>query len=120
MRNFDELKKYRKNHPQLGLGDNEGGFFIVPCTTKGKRTVKILLAVIASTGGGWDHVSVSLPNRCPFWSEMDFIKRLFFDDHEIVMQIHPRTSDHINVHSFCLHLWRPHNIDIPLPPKFMV
>jgi hypothetical protein len=28
------------------------------------------LRVIASDGEGWDHVSVSLPDRCPTWEEM--------------------------------------------------
>ena len=28
------------------------------------------MAIIASWGGGWEHVSVSLRNRCPTWEEM--------------------------------------------------
>ena len=63
--------------------------------------------VIFSDGRGWDHVSVSLTTRCPTWDEMEYVRRLFFKDDETVMQLHVPTTDHINQHVFCLHLWRP-------------
>ena len=78
------------------------------------------LAVIASWGGGWDHVSVSLQNRCPVWDEMNHIKDVFFDEHECVMQLHPPKNEWINNHPNCLHLWRPHGTFIPTPPQDMV
>lgn len=65
------------------------------------------LRVIASDGLGWDHVSVSLATRCPTWDEMCAVKSLFFDDEEVVMQLHPAKSQYVNLHPFCLHLWRP-------------
>lgn len=65
------------------------------------------LSIIASDGFGWDHVSVSLATRCPTWDEMCWVKRLFFEPQEIVMQLHPAESDYVNNHSHCLHLWRP-------------
>lgn len=74
------------------------------------------LHVIASFGGDWDHVSVSLPNRCPNWREMTFIKNLFFEPEDCVIQYHPPKSKYKNIHPHCLHMWRPHNIEIPLPP----
>lgn len=80
-------------------GENYGAF-----------TVKIgafRLRCIISCGMGWDHVSVSLPNRCPTWEEMDHIKRLFWPDHEAVIQYHIHGSQKRNLHPFCLHLWRP-------------
>jgi len=78
------------------------------------------LSVIASDQCGWDHVSVSLPARCPTWEEMCFVKDLFFDPQEAVMQLHPPRSDYVNCHPCCLHMWRPHNRSIPLPPSLMV
>ncbi len=78
------------------------------------------LRVIASDGEGWDHVSVSLPTRCPTWEEMSFVKRLFFHDEECVMQLHPPASQWINFNPFCLHLWRPQDATIPQPPTWMV
>lgn len=68
------------------------------------------------SGESWDHVSVSLPNRCPNWIEMSFVKNLFFEDEEVVMELHVAKSQHINAHPNCLHLWRPHVTPIPLPP----
>jgi len=65
------------------------------------------LRIIASDGGGWDHVSVSLADRCPTWAEMCEVKDLFFRDDEVVIQLHPAKANHINMHPFCLHLWRP-------------
>ena len=60
----------------------------------------------ASEGAGWEHVSVSLPDRCPTWEEMSFIKNLFWDEEDFVIQIHPAGSDYVDLHPYCLHLWR--------------
>lgn len=69
---------------------------------------------------GWEHVSVSLENRTPLWSEMCFIKDLFWPGDEAVMQIHPTLDQYVNHHPFCLHLWRPLKAKIPLPPTILV
>lgn len=85
------------------------------------------LKVIASDGDdglndhGWEHVSVSYPDRCPTWEEMCVVKALFWDEEDAVMQLHPPRSDWVNNHSFCLHLWRPTGATtVPLPPSWMV
>jgi hypothetical protein len=83
------------------------------------------LMVIASPGDAdenipWEHVSISTRNRCPRWNEMCFIKELFWDDEDAVMQLHPPKSTWINNHAFCLHLWRPQDGNIPLPPSIAV
>ena len=64
------------------------------------------LIVIATVGGGWDHVSVSRPYRPPNWAEMNQVKDLFFEATETVMQLHVPAADHVDVHLNCLHLWR--------------
>lgn len=76
--------------------------------------------VIASDGHGWEHVSVSHRSRVPSWEEMCKIKALFWDAEDVVMQLHPRASEYVNNHAFCLHLWRPATGDIPTPPAWMV
>src|SRR5262245_32080714 len=76
------------------------------------------LAIIASDGSedcgvegalGWEHVSLrayrGAQNRTPTWKEMAFIKGLFWDDEDVVMQLHPRKSEYVNVHPYVLHLW---------------
>lgn len=93
--------------------DDDGGIFSIPFSGRD-------LLVIASTGLAWEHVSVSLKNRCPNWKEMDFIKDLFWENDQVVMQLHVAKKDHINLCDTCLHLWRPVDQEIPLPPRIMV
>jgi len=99
--------KYRKAY-----GDDGASFFI-PC---GDKT----LLVIASDGGGWEHVSVSLANRCPTWKEMCRVKDLFWDEDELVIQYHPAKDQYVNNHKHCLHMWKPQDVEVPIPPKIMV
>jgi hypothetical protein len=96
-------------------GDGTCGAFRLPSPTDGQP-----LHVIASSGEDWDHVSVSRTSRCPNWPEMEFIKRRFFRDDETAMQLHVPTTEHINAHPYCLHLWRPQQAEIPRPPGWMV
>ena len=108
-------EKWRINHPRLGVGEGNNGFSQVPCP----RTMRTLNVQI-SDGMGWDHVSVSLPSRCPTWEEMCFIKDLFFGQEEWVIQFHPPRTENKSFHNYCLHMWRPQNSDIPIPDPIMV
>ncbi|WP_341323396.1 hypothetical protein NSQ62_07950 [Solibacillus sp. FSL H8-0523] len=76
--------------------------------------------VVVSDGGDWEHVSISHKHKVPSWKTMCALKDLFFEEDEVVMQLHPAKKDHINNHPNCLHLWRPLTQEIPLPPKEMV
>jgi hypothetical protein len=82
------------------------------------------LVVIASDGMGWEHVSVRAHqgkrSRIPTWKEMAHAKDTFWTDEDLVMQLHPRKSDYINVHPHVLHLWRPIDQNIPTPPGVCV
>lgn len=81
------------------------------------------LAILATSGDdrvAWEHVSVSRSDRTPTWEEMDRVKRLFWDGDETVMQLHVRRDRHVNLHENCLHLWRPIDGEIPLPPQAAV
>lgn len=99
------------------MGSNESfgnnGYFIVPYES-------YELNVIASDGGGWEHVSVSMPNRTPNWNQMCFIKDLFFEDTDTVIQYHPAKDQYVNEHDHCLHLWKPIGEVIPIPPSEFV
>lgn len=82
------------------------------------------LCIIASNGYDWqfdsppwEHVSVSTSKRCPTWEEMSFVRLAFWEDHETVMQLHVPRTKHIDMHPYCLHLWRPIGIEIPMPPE---
>ena len=79
--------------------------------------------IIASDGGGWEHVSVSLDRkRCCTWEEMCIIKSLFWDDEDFVVQMHPPKADWVNNHNFCLHLWRKYrsNDYCERPPSILI
>lgn len=77
----------------------------------------VTLRVIASIGDGWEHVSISTRRRTPNWAEMEFACRLFWGEDECVMQLHPPRADWVSNHPFCLHLWRPIEVEIPRPPQ---
>ena len=53
-------------------------------------------------------------------SEMCQIKALFWDEDDCVIQYHPQSSEHVNNHPNCLHLWRPIGVSLPMPPSIMV
>lgn len=97
-------------------GDPYGAFTIPgPCSTD--------LRVIASDATDevpWEHVSVSTHNRTPNWREMCYVKDLFWEEEQAVVQFHPPKSEWINNHPYCLHLWRPTHVDIPRPPSVTV
>jgi hypothetical protein len=78
------------------------------------------LKVVAGVGGGWDHVSVSLRKRTPNYQEMKRIKRMFFLRDEWAIEYHPPADEYVSIHSNVLHLWRPHDVEIPVPPKEMI
>ncbi len=114
---FSAPNKYRIRTGHHGTDDSYGqnGAFRVQ-TRPGEPP----LTIIASDQLGWEHVSVSRPDRIPTWSEMCAVKALFWSDDDCVMQLHPPKSDWVDNHPRCLHLWRPVDAEIPLPPSMMV
>jgi hypothetical protein len=100
----EHLRNVARSHGAINVN---AGCFEIPYKTSRPPVTTRTLRVIVSATARWDHVSVSLPDRCPTWEEMSHIKDLFFEDHETVMQLHVPKSEHINCHSYALHLWRP-------------
>lgn len=130
-----ELSRDR-THPILGTtsADGHNGAFHLESPEPGWT-----LAIIASDGDGWEHVSVhayrtrqidvvgllgraeSTPKmRTPTWKEMCFVKRQFWDAEDEVVQFHPKESEYVNCHPHTLHLWRPIGVTFPMPPAEMV
>lgn len=92
------------------------GQFLIPL---GRTTAQ----VIVSDLGGWEHVSVSIPDgggRVPTWSEMCAVKDLFWRDDETVIQYHPPKKNYVNENPAVLHLWRPLAQVLPAPSPAMV
>jgi hypothetical protein len=119
-----------RTHPLLATtaADGNNGAFFMESPEPGWR-----LAVIASDGEGWEHVSVhafrgtqmrtwreTSCGRTPTWREMCFAKETFWDGEDEVIQFHPKRSEYINMHPHTLHLWRPIGVTIPAPPSILV
>ena len=107
-----EFEIYRRDE-EMGYyrGDHGNGAFKIPARS---------MTIVVSNGEGWEHVSVSIRDRCPTWDEMEWVKRKFWGEGDTVMQLHVPPAEHKNCHPYCLHLWRPTNAEIPRPPSIMV
>lgn len=114
---FHVPNKHRLRSGFMGSDARNGnnGVFFIP-SRQGRPPFK----VIASDGEGWEHVSVSLPDRLPTWDEMCALKDIFWDADDCVVQYHPPRVDYVNNHSRCLHMWRPLDAELPRPPSWMV
>lgn len=114
---FHVPNKYRvREHPMLGSDNTYGnnGVFIF-------KYIGIEVRCLASDGMGWEHVSVSLEkNESPSWRIMCYVKDLFWDKEDTVIQFHPAKSEYVKVHPYCLHLWRPIGVEIPKPKPEMI
>jgi hypothetical protein len=95
------------------------GSFLIP-NAVGQTIVVVASNAMPEHNSTWEHVSVSLKNRCPNWSEMAMVKDLFWLPEEAVMQLHPPRSQYVNYHPHVLHLWHPTHCEIPLPPSWTV
>lgn len=114
MRSLEEIKKI--GCLTVKKSGEDGGMGFIRIT----RSCPDTAAVVWSNGGGWDHVSVSFYNRCPKWEEMCKVKELFFLPEECCVEYHPAESEYVNLHPYCLHIWRPQNGELITPPKIFV
>ena len=122
---FHVPEKYRVKGSVPAEFKNHGRFLIPH-----SNMPKTFYFVQSSDGMGWEHVSVSLQKitskgrmgikRCPTWEEMCFIKKLFWDGEDCVLQYHPPETDYVSLHPYCLHLWRPTDQEVHRPPKILV
>jgi hypothetical protein len=112
---WSHLEKYRDLSTSY-RGDRYGWFIV--------HRAKGTLRMMASEGDKtvpWEHVSISpAERRTPTWAEMSYVKSLFWGPEECVMQLHPPESVYVNLHPYTLHLWKPTQAEIPLPPKIAV
>lgn len=103
----------------IDFGNN--GCFVLPSPISTRRK----LLAFSSDGLEWEHVSISARIgrngiETPYWDEMQYIKNLFWDQDDIVMQLHPAQKNYVNTAPNVLHLWRPIGKEIPIPPVVMV
>lgn len=99
--------------------DGNNGLFLIPCGTD-------YVQCIASDGMGWEHVSVTVRTKSrkitqtPTWDVMQWMKEVFWDDEDVVIQFHPAKSQYVNNHPNVLHLWRPIGNGIQIPDSILV
>ena len=112
------MKEIQSNkHLKVKRTGIDGGFGVIRLPRQNKKGYTEA-SIIWSWGGGWEHVSV-----CPFsganptWDDMCFIKDMFFDDEDWVVQFHPAKSEYVNNMPNCLHLWKPLGQAMPVPPS---
>lgn len=119
-----EKFRMRTGNMRSEMKDGNNGVFSFTITKNGPVQQKVTFIIIASDGYGWEHVSVRASqlgkSRIPYWDEMCIIKDTFWDAEDAVMQLHPPSSQYVNMHKDVLHLWRPVGTDIPLPPTILV
>jgi hypothetical protein len=115
------LARYRVSVPGIDSADPFAGAFILPVGFRaGKYRTTARLHVVASVGGGWDHLSVSCQHRCPKWDEMAAMHRAFFLPGEVAVQLHVAEADHVDIHPNCLHIWRPLTGAIVMPDSKLI
>lgn len=112
----ESLELYRIRGGRLASTADYGnnGAFLIRCQESQRK-----LLVIVSDKGDWEHASVSVankPNRIPSWNEMVYVKNFFWEPAECVIQYHPPESEYVNNHPGVLHLWKPMDQEIPMPP----
>lgn len=119
-------ERYRVQHPLYKSNKYDNfGMFSIPHP----NIAFYYYHIIASSGNEeipWQHVSVTLQmrngksvapvKRTATWAEMCFIKDQFWNDDEVVIQIHPRKADYSSTHAYCLHLWKHNFIKQETPP----
>lgn len=106
MRNLNELDRYRTKHDFWPQTIRSGAFKVY---VNGRSFFVIASVDDCKEDGLWEHVSVTPSNqkRCPTWNEMCAIKDMFFLPEEECIEFHPKHSQYVNHHEYCLHIWRP-------------
>lgn len=114
MKSLEEIK----NTPNLVIkaeaeNDGIGGYYYDRFNNK-------KLNFIFSYQMGWEHLSVSMPNKTPSWEQMCMMKDIFWGEDECCVEYHPRKEDYVNNHEHCLHIWKPTEEHLPTPPSILV
>jgi len=132
---FDE--RYRVSTGPFKSNSNDGvvGSFLVPTKSisvldKSKTLNQDghIIQTISHDGHetGWEHVSVTVNDKfagdtfAPNWEQMSVVKQAFWKPNEVVMQLHPKEENYVDMHKDVLHLWSPVDKKIPTPPKELV
>lgn len=132
MRTTDHVEQYRRTRNtdsrfDTTVADGMNGIFIMSYP----KDSNISFFCIVSDGNEeipWEHVSARARRlngqgkwheRVPNWDELCFLKDLFWQPDEVVVQYHPKKENYVNIHPNVLHLWRFKG-EMPTPPTICV
>jgi hypothetical protein len=78
--------------------------FIVYRHTSG---LEVILSVDDKFGDGrtWIHCSCAYSDKLPTYNEVCLVKRFFIGTNRKALMIFPEERNHVNIHSYALHLW---------------
>jgi hypothetical protein len=125
---WSHLDQWRLLDPRSQFYSERGatyGAFYIPHPEKGHLKFEIIAADGKEVGDHWEHVSAKVSDingrlRTPGWAEMDYLKSLFWEPDEVVVQYHINGADKVNNHPNVLHLWRNATLPFPQPPTIFV
>lgn len=107
-----------------GEGWEHASISLVKEVKKTDKAYKRVYGTVDNPGGVHQHREVIYErqsvDRCPTWEEMCYIKDLFWDTTDCVIQYHPPESHYVSQHHYCLHLWRPTGENMPVPDSVLV
>jgi hypothetical protein len=119
-----------KNCPKDLASDDSfkgaGAFLITRKVNGYSRKLFVIADDARFSETGWEHVSAHIYKgidrqpETPTWDDMHYLKRVFWSDDEMVVQIHPAQKDYVNFHEHTLHLWRCVDKEFPMPDKAFV
>lgn len=111
-----EIQEIKKSHRLQIESQGQYGFSGIVI----HPLIKNRMVFVASWNGGWEHVSVSFNHRCPTWDEMCIVKDIFWNKDECVIQFHPPEESYVDMHKYCLHLWKKEGEEFGLPELRMI
>jgi len=115
MKAIGEIKKNNRLWITDSWSGGMAGYIVHPNYKPRQMTFVATYNDKCEDGKYWEHVSVALPRRCPTWDEMCMVKDIFWGEEECVIQFHPPKSQYVDLHPYCLHLWKEKGVDI-IPP----
>lgn len=71
-----------------------------------KRKMSVIMSVTREFDGKlWAHMSIAHMRRMPTYEDLVYLKRHWAGDDKKCIMVMPSSSEHVNIHPNCLHLF---------------
>jgi hypothetical protein len=119
-----EIERQRLSSRYGGIpGSGSNGCFLLLCPVTG-CTLRVIVSngrdwqQAGMPGEPWEHVSISKEfGILSTYLERKWVRETFWEDEETVIEFWPPKSKFVNINPGVLHLWRPTETVIPMPPE---